>query len=34
VDAEDGEKVVSAWLDPVVVSKWREDFPALRDARW
>jgi predicted amidohydrolase len=34
VDAEDGEKVVSAELDPVVVLKWREDFPAIRDARW
>lgn len=34
VDAEDGEKVVEAELDPVVVTKWREDFPALRDARW
>lgn len=34
VDAEDGEKVVTADLDPAVVAKWREDFPALRDARW
>jgi predicted amidohydrolase len=34
VDAEDGEKVVTAELDPAVVAKWREDFPALRDARW
>jgi predicted amidohydrolase len=34
VDAGDGEKVVMAELNPVVVSKWREDFPALRDARW
>jgi omega-amidase len=34
VDAGDGEKVVTAELDPVIVSKWREDFPALRDARW
>jgi len=34
VDAGDGEKVVTAELNPVVVSKWREDFPALRDARW
>lgn len=33
-DAEDGEKVVTAELDPAVVTKWREDFPALRDARW
>jgi predicted amidohydrolase len=34
VDAEDGEKVVTADLHPDVVAKWREDFPALKDARW
>lgn len=34
IDAEDGEKVVTAELDPDIVAKWREDFPALRDARW
>jgi predicted amidohydrolase len=34
VDAEDGEKIVTAELDPAVVAKWREDFPALKDARW
>jgi omega-amidase len=34
VDAGDGEKVVTSELDPVVVSIWREDFPALKDARW
>jgi omega-amidase len=34
VDAGDGEKVVPAELDPAVTTKWREDFPALRDARW
>ena len=34
VDAGDGEKVVAASLDPAVITKWREDFPALRDARW
>jgi predicted amidohydrolase len=33
-DAGDGEKVVTAELDPAVVASWREDFPALRDARW
>jgi omega-amidase len=34
VDAGDSEKVVRTELDPAVVAKWREDFPALKDARW
>jgi predicted amidohydrolase len=33
-DAGDGEKVITAQLDPAVVVQWREDFPALKDARW
>ena len=33
-DAGDGEKVITTELDPVVVAQWREDFPALKDARW
>jgi len=32
-DAGDGERVISAEIDPKVVIKWREDFPALRDMR-
>jgi omega-amidase len=32
-DAGDGERVISAEIDPKVVIKWREDFPALRDTR-
>jgi predicted amidohydrolase len=32
-DAGDGERVISADIDPSVVVKWREDFPALRDMR-
>jgi len=32
-DAGDGERVISAEIDPKVVVKWREDFPALRDMR-
>jgi len=32
-DAGDGERVISADIDPAVVVKWREDFPALRDMR-
>jgi omega-amidase len=34
VDAGDGEKVVAAELEPSVVAQWRQDFPALKDARW
>jgi predicted amidohydrolase len=32
-DAGDGERVISADIDPSIVVKWREDFPALRDMR-
>jgi predicted amidohydrolase len=32
-DAGDGERVISAEIDPKVVINWREDFPALRDMR-
>jgi predicted amidohydrolase len=33
-DAGEREHVLSATLDPEVVSSWRRDFPALRDANW
>jgi len=33
-DAGEREHVLSASLDPEVVSSWRRDFPALRDAHW
>jgi omega-amidase len=32
-DAGDGERVIGADIDPSIVVKWREDFPALRDMR-
>jgi predicted amidohydrolase len=32
-DAGDGEKVISADVDPETVVKWRADFPALADMR-
>jgi len=33
-DAAEREHVVPAVLEPEVVSAWRRDFPALRDAHW
>jgi omega-amidase len=32
-DAGDGERVISADIDPAVVTNWRAEFPALRDMR-
>ena len=32
-DAGDGERIISAEIDPKIVLQWREDFPALRDMR-
>ena len=32
-DAGDGERVISAEIDPAVVTNWRAEFPALRDMR-
>ncbi|MEI9895449.1 MAG: carbon-nitrogen family hydrolase [Chthoniobacter sp.] len=33
-DAAEREQILSATLDPEVMSAWRRDFPALRDAHW
>ena len=33
-DAGEREHIISATLEPEVVSSWRRDFPALRDAHW
>jgi len=33
-DAAEREHIISAVLEPEVVSAWRRDFPALRDAHW
>jgi len=32
-DAGNGECVIGAELDPMVVENWRRDFPALKDMR-
>lgn len=32
-DAGDGERMISADIDPKIVINWRADFPALRDMR-
>jgi len=33
-DASGREHVLTAALEPEVVTAWRRDFPALRDAHW
>jgi len=33
-DAGEREQILGAALDPEVVTSWRKDFPALRDAHW